>query len=135
MWAFPSLRGRRALLVDFDLEAPGIPTFELFATVSETAGVVDYVSEYMSFGAAPDVRQFMTTTPVWSGSNGGGIWLMPAGRQELSYASRLHAIDWQELYSNREGYLMFEDMKAQWYNAIPDGFHYVLIDSRRATPT
>ena len=34
-------RGRRVLLVDFDLEAPGIPTFELFSAVTETAGVVD----------------------------------------------------------------------------------------------
>src|SRR5207245_60648 len=76
--------GRRVLLVDFDLEAPGIPTFELFAAVTETAGVVDYVSEYISSGAAPDVKQFITTSPVWSGNKGGGIWLMPAGRPEPS---------------------------------------------------
>jgi cellulose biosynthesis protein BcsQ len=122
--------GRRVLLVDFDLEAPGIPMFELFAGVTETAGVVDYVSEYISRGAAPDVMKFITTTPVWTGNKGGGVWLMPAGRQEPSYAGRLQAIDWQELYGSRDGYLMFEDMKEQWSNAVPGGFHYVLIDSR-----
>jgi cellulose biosynthesis protein BcsQ len=123
-------RGRRVLLVDFDLEAPGIPTFELFSAVTETAGVVDYVSEYISSGIAPDVKQFVTTAPVWSDGKGGEVWLMPAGRQAPSYASRLHAIDWQELYEKRDGFLMFEDMKAQWQDAVSGGFHYVLIDSR-----
>jgi cellulose biosynthesis protein BcsQ len=123
-------KGRRVLLVDFDLEAPGIPTFDLFAAVSETPGVVNYVSEYISSGAAPDVKQFITTAPVWNNKKGGGVWLMPAGRQEPAYASRLQAIDWQELYESRDGFLMFEDMKAQWRNAIPGGFDYVLIDSR-----
>jgi MinD-like ATPase involved in chromosome partitioning or flagellar assembly len=122
-------KGRRVLLVDFDLEAPGIPTFELFAAVTETPGVVDYVSEYISSREAPDIKQFITTTPVWSG-NQGGVWLMPAGRQEPAYAGRLQAIDWQELYESRDGFLMFEDMKAQWRDAIPGGFDYVLIDSR-----
>jgi cellulose biosynthesis protein BcsQ len=123
-------RGRRVLLVDFDLEAPGIPTFELFSAATETAGVVDYVSEYISSGVAPDVKQFITAAPVWSDGKGGGVWLMPAGRQAPSYASRLHAIDWQDLYEKRDGFLMFEDMKAQWKDVVSGGFHYVLIDSR-----
>ena len=37
-------------------------------------------------------------------------------------------IDWGELYDEREGYLLFEDLKEQWRQLIdPD---YVLIDSR-----
>jgi MinD-like ATPase involved in chromosome partitioning or flagellar assembly len=122
--------GRRVLLVDFDLEAPGIPTFEVFKGFANTPGLVDYVCDYMASTRAPDVKEYITPSPVWSSDNRGGVWLMPAGRQEPAYASRLHSIDWHDLYTNREGFLMFEDMKAQWRTAVPEGFQYVLIDSR-----
>jgi cellulose biosynthesis protein BcsQ len=123
-------KGRNVLLVDFDLEAPGIPTFDLFASLTDTPGIVDYVSEYLSTSRAPDVREFITRCTPRESISGGGLWLMPAGRQDASYALRFHAIEWQDLYANREGFLMFEDLKAQWRSAIPAGFDYVLIDSR-----
>jgi tetratricopeptide (TPR) repeat protein len=44
------------------------------------------------------------------------------------YGLRLASIDWQRLYREYDGYLMFEDLKAQWKQFLdPD---YVLIDSR-----
>ncbi len=123
-------KGRRVLLVDFDLEAPGIPTFDLFASLTDTPGVVDYVSEYLTTNRAPNVKEFITRCTSWESPVGGELWLMSAGRQDPSYPARFHAIDWQDLYSNREGFLMFEDLKAQWRDAIPGGLDYVLINSR-----
>lgn len=123
-------KGRNVLLVDLDLEAPGIPTFDLFANLTDTPGIVEYVSEYLSTSRAPDVKHFITPCTTRESLTGGGLWLMPAGRQDASYAARFHAIDWQDLYANREGFLMFEDLKGQWRSAIPGGFDYVLIDSR-----
>ncbi len=53
---------------------------------------------------------------------------MPTGNQDEQYASRLYSIDWQQLYSEQDGYLLFEDLKEQWQRTLePD---YVLIDSR-----
>ena len=44
------------------------------------------------------------------------------------YPERLSTINWQELYANQDGYLLLEDLKAQWKDFLdPD---YVLIDSR-----
>jgi cellulose biosynthesis protein BcsQ len=123
-------KGRNVLLVDFDLEAPGIPTFDLFAGITDTPGIVDYVSEYLSTSHAPDVKGFITPCSKRQSPAGGRLSIMSAGRQDVSYAARFHAIDWQDLYANREGFLMFEDLKEQWRTAIPGGFHYVLIDSR-----
>jgi MinD-like ATPase involved in chromosome partitioning or flagellar assembly len=123
-------KGRNVLLVDLDLEAPGIPTFHLFANLTDTPGIVEYVSEYLSTSRAPDVKHFITRCTTRESLTGGGLWLMPAGRQDTSYAARFHAIDWQDLYANREGFLMFEDLKEQWRSAITGGFDYVLIDSR-----
>jgi cellulose biosynthesis protein BcsQ len=123
-------KGRNVLLVDFDLEAPGIPTFDLFASLTDTPGIVDYVSEYLLTSRAPEVNRFITPCTKWEAPGGGGLWLMSAGRQDASYAAHFHAIDWQDLYANREGFLMLEDLKEQWRNAVPGGFHYVIVDSR-----
>src|ERR1700728_3242664 len=51
-------RGRRVLLVDFDLEAPGLDTFEMFKPPKSTAGIVEYVSGYLTSHESPDVRDY-----------------------------------------------------------------------------
>ena len=53
---------------------------------------------------------------------------MPSGAHHKSYATHFSQIDWGALYEQHDGYLLFEDLKEQWKQAIkPD---YVLIDSR-----
>jgi MinD-like ATPase involved in chromosome partitioning or flagellar assembly len=122
-----ALSGRRVLLVDFDLEAPGLDTFNLPRPQSDTPGVVDYVTEYLKTEMAPAFENFVYKSPL-IGLEQGQLWIMPSGKQDESYAARLSAIDWKELYQKREGYLLFEDLKSQWQSLLqPD---YVLIDSR-----
>ncbi|MGE6758042.1 KGGVGR-motif variant AAA ATPase [Corallococcus interemptor] len=118
-------KGRRVLVVDFDLEAPGVSTYGLFKGRGDL-GVVDFVEHYRQHGEAPDVREYVRRCDV--SVDTGELWLMPAGRQDPLYGSRLNSIDWLKLYSEEDGYLLFEDLKAQWKESInPD---YVLIDSR-----
>ena len=119
--------GRKVLLVDFDLEAPGIPTFNFARSQGQVPGVVDYVTQFASTGEAPDVREFIYESQSVP-SKAGRLWIMPAGRLDDDYGDRLNSIDWQKLYSEQSGYLMFEDLKRQWKQHLnPD---YVLIDSR-----
>lgn len=118
--------GKKVLLVDFDLEAPGLPTFNLAKPETECAGVVDFVIQYMATGESPDVSSFIYQSEQFP--SGGGLWVMPVGKQDAQYSQRLNSIDWQELYAQRSGYLLFEDLKRQWETSVaPD---YVLIDSR-----
>lgn len=121
--------GRNVLLVDFDLEAPGIHTFGTLSPREPHSGVVEYVSQYIATGISPDARHFVYETKEAQRRGATGrIWVMPAGRGDYEYRNRLLSINWQELYAKHDGYLMFEDLKAQWENAFaPD---YVLIDSR-----
>jgi cellulose biosynthesis protein BcsQ len=125
-------QGRRVLVVDFDLEAPGIDTFNLprpphTAEDSSPPGLVDYIVEYIEEGVAPDVAHYVYQS-TGIGANGGTLWIMPAGKQDATYAERLNSIDWLDLYERRNGFLMFEDLKAQWASLLdPD---YVLVDSR-----
>lgn len=121
--------GRRVLLVDFDLEAPGIETFNLPRPQENTPGIVDYITHYVATDEAPDAREYIYKSPNADiGEKGGCLWVMPAGRHDEMYGQRLNSIDWQQLYAEHDGYLMFEDLKAQWKEWLdPD---YVLIDSR-----
>ena len=120
-------RGRRVLAVDFDLEAPGLDTFKVFRSRKKRSGIVDFVTEYLEGGRAPAVEDFVHESKG-VGGNGGCLWVMPSGEQHGRYATSFREIDWLDLYERRDGYLLFEDLKAQWEQVVkPD---YVLIDSR-----
>ena len=120
-------RGRKVLAVDFDLEAPGLDTFDLLRPADATPGVIDYVRAYLDTGQAPHVEDYVFESPGTT-EGGGGLWIMPAGDHRRTYATTLAQIDWGALYEHHDGYLLFEDLKEQWREFIePD---YVLIDSR-----
>ena len=121
-----ALRGRRVLAVDFDVEAPGLDTFDVLRTREEVPGVVDFVRCYLESGRAPDVAEYVGECPD-IGDEGGRLWIMPSGKSD-SYAANFNRVDWADLYDRHDGYLLFEDLKEQWKQVIrPD---YVLIDSR-----
>jgi len=119
--------GSRVLVVDFDLEAPGLDTFKLAKPNPVACGIVDYVTRYRETRVAPDVSGYVYKASVTDGENG-KLWIMPAGKQDSLYASRLNSIAWQRLYEDLDGYLLFEDLKAQWEKILK--LDYVLIDSR-----
>lgn len=118
-------RGRKVLIVDFDLEAPGLHTYKPFSNTPPQKGIVEFVNEFIDTSESPCVNDYLIESDV---SLGASIWLMPAGRRDQDYACRLSKIDWNDLYQNHSGYLLFEDLKQQWRESINP--EYVLIDSR-----
>lgn len=130
--------GRRVLVVDFDLEAPGLTSFPAFAAARHTPGVVDYVCDYLRDGRAPKAQEYISSCELifseTDEDNGAdfersiSIDVMSAGQDaDEGYASRLCDIDWAQLYSAHNGFLFMEELRAQWQDA---GYDYVLIDSR-----
>ncbi|MCE9565779.1 MAG: AAA family ATPase [Planctomycetes bacterium] len=132
-------RGRRVLLVDFDLEAPGLSTYPDLQGPQDANGLVEYIEAYRQTGAVPDVREFVYQVDVaellskrpkriHTPESAGALWVMPAGAARPDYGSRLATINWQELYDRQNGFMLFEDTKQQWEDSFrPD---YVLVDSR-----
>ena len=128
--------GQRVLVVDFDLEAPAIrlDRWKRGANDEDTdkvgrgptdPGVVEFVSRYLETMRVPPVSDYIVdATP--EGCRG-HLAVMSAGAVDGTYGQRLNAIDWSQLYAARDGYVMFEDVRAQWQAA---GFDYVLLDSR-----
>lgn len=120
--------GKRVLVVDFDLEAPGIPSYDPFEGARGRPGVVDYVNRYLATNEAPDVEDFVTRCRI---DDSRDVWVMPAGDNTCpQYAQAYASIDWAQLYDQRDGYLMMEDMRNQWAQFEGQGFDHVLIDSR-----
>jgi len=140
-------RGRRVLLIDFDLEAPGLTTYEALQQQADHPGVIEYVAEYIRTRESPDISRFLYPVDlalVQSRGKGhkarkrlpkpnhqestGQLWVMPAGKSDAAYAGALATINWNSLYEHMDGYLFFEDTKLQWGEDIK--LDYVLIDSR-----
>ena len=118
-------RGRRVLIVDFDLEAPGLDTFDLGLSPRRSRGIVEYVVDYLAMDRAPDLEGYLSEA-VGFGDEGGKLWVMPAGRRSISYTATLGRINWRDLYAQRDGFLLFENLKQQWRQVMnPD---HVLLD-------
>ena len=127
--------GQRVLVVDFDLEAPAIRPDRWKRGANDEndqvgrnptdPGVVELVTRYLETMRVPPVGDYIVNAAP--DSCRGDLALMPAGAVDGTYGQRLNAIDWGLLYAARDGYVMFEDVRAQWRAA---GFDYVLLDSR-----
>ncbi len=119
-------RGKRVMIVDFDLEAPGLDTFDITVSQSRKHGLLDFICDYRDKGSVPDITNYVYQTQINPGS--GQLWVMPAGLQDEDYQSRFRSLDWADLYKQQHGFLLFEDLKAQWEFVL--NLEYVLIDSR-----
>jgi MinD-like ATPase involved in chromosome partitioning or flagellar assembly len=119
--------GRTVLIVDFDLEAPGICEFDLEKPEAPQQGIVEFVTDYTSSGEVPDVRSYIYESNKFD-DTGGKILVMPAGRQDGSYQQRFSSINWQQLYEHCDGFMLMEDLRLQWEKTL--NCDYVLIDSR-----
>jgi len=120
-------QGKRILIVDFDLEAPGVPSYGLLGHASGHKGIVDYVHHYLSTSEAANAAEYIVECPLGDEQS---IWVMPAGdNSQPSYSGRFASIDWAYLYAHQHGYDLLDDLKEQW--ALHESnFDYVFIDSR-----
>lgn len=119
-------RGRRVLVVDFDLEAPALDTAGRLRPNAWHPGVVEYVTDYVNTGQEPAIREYLYDAgPV--GEKGGRIWVMPAGGRDQDYRGALARLDWLGLYQSHDGFEFMNRTKAQW-EQLPLHPVYVLID-------
>jgi CO dehydrogenase nickel-insertion accessory protein CooC1 len=133
--------GKHVLVVDWDLESPGLHRFfEPFleeSKVSATPGVIelinDYASEALNRAPRPDdwYRDFARVDKDahsldWEFPDGGKLDFLSAGRQNRDYSAAVCSLDWDNFYERLGGGRFFralrEDMKSN--------YDYILIDSR-----
>ena len=120
--------GRRVLLIDFDLEAPGLDAFDELGCAKGHPGVVEYAAEYLATGKAPQIDSFVHECVPASAHLSGKLWFMSSGKKDHQYNKDRARINWTELYDKYDGAQFIENWKADIEKTYkPD---YVLVDSR-----
>ncbi len=111
------------LLVDFDLEAPGIDEFEYLSPPAgdQQKGLGEYIMEYRKSGVAPLLDEFVYRV----GSN---LYVMRAGRRDRAYRRFLAEIDWDDFFKNEDGQLFFDNLRSGAAKAL--NCVHLLIDTR-----
>jgi cellulose biosynthesis protein BcsQ len=121
--------GHKVLVVDWDLEAPGLEKYfddaaeGWSARVNGKPGVVD-----IAYAAAQDIecdwQDGLIRLPL--SRTTGILDLLSAGRRDDEYVARLQHLDWDVLFREHNFGQLLEDIRDQWRKS----YDYVLLDSR-----
>jgi formylglycine-generating enzyme required for sulfatase activity len=135
--------GQRVLVIDWDLEAPGLHRyFEPFLadkTLERSTGVIDFMLDFVTAavsekevgGDAEWYREYSNllahAVPLeWQFPEGGSLDFVPAGRQDVAYGLRVNSFDWQNFYERLGGGVLLEAVKEN----LRSTYDVILIDSR-----
>ncbi len=140
-WILAS-NGKRVLIVDWDLEAPGLhryfAPFLVDPELRSTRGVIDMVTEFateaMVHGRDEDPEWYLPYADIleyaislaWRFPAGGMLDLVTAGRQGPSYAAQVNSFGWKNFYERLGGGAFLEAVMA----SMKREYDYVLVDSR-----
>jgi TIR domain len=140
----PAINKKRVLMVDWDLEAPGLhryfSPFLLDRDLKASQGLIDMVVDFSIRAMTPfkegeepsndwylpyaDVRRYAVSIH-WKFESG-CLDLLPAGRQGPNYSTRVNSFSWDNFYERLGGGTFLEAVRA----SMRANYDYVLIDSR-----
>jgi hypothetical protein len=121
--------GYSVLVVDWDLEAPGLERFfaslspEIGSLRAAKPGIVDLMQAQKSGERLP-WRDCLID--VNFSANTGQLSLLSAGRNGEDYTTRLHSLDFPELFDKYDLGSYIEELRRDWASE----FQFVLVDSR-----
>jgi len=118
-------RDKKVLMVDWDLEAPGLERyFSNFITDRTAEGLLPLLLEFKNNNPV-DYKNYM-----WSISTTfmHPIYLLHSGREKYpkKYSKELEGFKWEAFFNKDGGGIHLENLRNQWLNE----FDIVLIDSR-----
>lgn len=130
-------QGKNVLMIDTDLEAPGLSTF-FFAEDDPIGaiekGTVDYLLEkHIDSSVSPDMTKYIVslTSPNYCPEGAGNLYLVCSGKLDDAFLPKLARIDSQELIEGRLkknlDQLLIDCRSVLERNG---GVDYILIDSR-----
>ncbi|WP_067171615.1 FxSxx-COOH system tetratricopeptide repeat protein [Microtetraspora niveoalba] len=133
--------GLRVLVVDWDLESPGLHKFFHpfldVGTISATPGVIDIISNYMWAAVREQQRpadwhrEYARVMPhavslEWEFPGRGTLDFVSAGQQNRDYSSLVSTFDWDNFYERLGGGRFLDALRAD----MKRNYDYTLIDSR-----
>ncbi|MFN2262407.1 MAG: KGGVGR-motif variant AAA ATPase [Psychroflexus sp.] len=120
-----SKRKFKVLVVDWDLEAPGIERFfSSFKIENSSEGLLQLLLAYKN-DSNPNYQNFLWKINTLHEFP---ISLLHSGRDKdpATYSSLLQSFDWTVFFTNEKGGYHLESLRTEWHN----DFDFVLIDSR-----
>jgi MinD-like ATPase involved in chromosome partitioning or flagellar assembly len=120
---------QRVLIVDWDLEAPGIERYfesveeHILDDVRRLPGVVN-LAEAVAAGSPIDWRQCLLEISIFPSKS--PISLLTAGRRDDQFVRRLQGLDWEQLFLEFDFGMYLENLRKEWV----EEFDYILVDSR-----
>lgn len=136
---------QKVLIIDWDLEAPGLHRyFSPFLpdeTLSETDGLIEFILNYATqtvishdSGESSNPEWYLPLVDIaryaisidYPFEGDGTIDLVPAGRQGQFYADRVRSFDWENFYNRLGGGGFLEETRRRFVSE----YDYILIDSR-----
>jgi MinD-like ATPase involved in chromosome partitioning or flagellar assembly len=140
-WILAS-NGLKVLIVDWDLESPGLHKFfHPFlntSTIGATTGVIELITDYAWAATSAEQRpgdwhvDYARVLPHavsldWRRfPRGGTLDFMSAGKQNRDYSSAVSSFDWDNFYDRLGGGQFFDALRAD----MRRHYDYILIDSR-----
>ncbi|MCK5801726.1 MAG: hypothetical protein KAI66_02790 [Lentisphaeria bacterium] len=134
-------RGFRVLMMDLDLEAPGLSYLkEAEQKTPAQPGFIDLIQDVLNLGtnapfSVPDAEtaisayvQPVTVPEEVRNFDDGALYIMPAGTLDEDYEKRLLELDLPRLYREGRGQPLMQLLKQRIIDSRM--FDYVLIDSR-----
>jgi cellulose biosynthesis protein BcsQ len=126
-----SSMGRKVLVVDWDLEAPGIERYFEDSGSSgpaddgntDTPGVVDLIHG-VTADVGPGWRDCRLLFQPLTGKP--AVAVIPAGRRDEDYLAKMQDIEWARLFREKNLAAYLENMRTEWTGE----YDVVLIDSR-----
>ncbi|GIH91542.1 hypothetical protein Psi01_21720 [Planobispora siamensis] len=133
--------GRRVLVVDWDLESPGLhkffTPFLAPGTATTAAGVIDLISDYQWAVMRNEPRPGDWHTKYarsekhaisldWEFPGGGTLDFLAPGRANRDYSSPASGFNWDNFYDRQGGGQFFDALRAD----MKACYDYTLIDSR-----
>jgi nucleoside phosphorylase/cellulose biosynthesis protein BcsQ len=123
--------GYNILVVDWDLEAPGLEFFFKDFLKVKSASQRDGVIDILNKAAAG--QSHLSIMQSWAKSliriniprSEGSLHLLTSGKRDDNYFSRVRALDLKEFYAKNGGFFI-ETLRNEWKRA----YDFVLIDSR-----
>ncbi len=121
--------GRRVLVVDWDLEAPGIEHFLLpeseIPSIQDRSGLIELLTALSQKPAeSPDWKSFLSEITVVDTS--AKLTLLTAGARTDRYFKTVRSLDVKSFYEEKEGGQIVESLRNKWKAE----FDFVLVDSR-----
>ncbi|MBC2698140.1 MAG: tetratricopeptide repeat protein [ANME-2 cluster archaeon] len=133
-WLLANKYGHKVLLVDWDLEAPGLHKFFNIKENEIKTGLIDLFYDYKTLLKEDhpitndefiDLDQYIMKLPC--NFDKGSLSILPAGKtDDGNYANQVNNFEWDDFYKNWHGFGFIEYLK----DKLKSKADFVLIDSR-----